>query len=867
MLSLLGVALAVGVIVGLRAEQSGLGPRLSFLTDSQLASKVVDPALHTAKAVLLDGENVLLNCARGIAAENEVDRLMLDIKHMDLQRIAYKREQALATGILVTDANDYVPATVHLQGKQARAKVRLKGDLPDHWTTDKWSLRINLKSDDAIGGMTTFSIQHPMTRDFANEWIALAALRREGLLTVPYHFLDVTINGEHKGIYAMEGLFDHRLMENQRQTAGPVMRFNETLRWDEFLRSQSDELDAGSFSSSLIDGFADDMSRGSAFERAASMLEGFRTGKLRASEVFDVQRMTMYIAFRDLFGSEELDWNDFRLFYNTVTSRLEPIGFDMHIGRRIDRLFCYGGGTKHKEYEWIERPDSVITRFFSDPEFFAGYVQALAKISEPGYLDGLFSDIQPQLDRELSVLYREYPYVTSPKPVLLANQQMIRGLIAPSEAMRAYHDSTDGHRINLVVGNIQSLMVEMLGVSHPNFKTRVPLKGDSMFLASKSIFDHIAYQPMSLEIPDGVEWDDTTMAAGLTIHYRIVGRSDEQTITVHPWRQQVEAVVSGDFLLQPEAIDGLPWLTIDRAGRRITLQPGEWKVDRDVVIPSGFVVAAGPGMRLDLSAGAKIISYSRLDFQGDPDHPIRIESSDQTGQGVVVINAEAESTLVHCIFEHLGYPKENGWSTTGSLVFYRSPVTMEDCQIRSAHAEDALNVKLSPFHFTRLLIADSQSDAFDSDFSDGVFDQCAFERCGNDAIDVSGCRVEVRHLRVDGTHDKALNAGEHAEIIADDVEIQHAEIALGSKDLSRLTASNVRIFDSRVGLTSYLKKPEFGPGWMSISGLTMERVERPFLLEEGSTMLVDGTASGPAIADVKGILYGVEYGVNSKNTR
>ena len=60
---------------------------------------------------------------------------------------------------------------IEINGKKYKADIRLKGDWIDHLTGDKWSFRIKLKGDKTIQGMKKFSIHHPITRGFINEWI------------------------------------------------------------------------------------------------------------------------------------------------------------------------------------------------------------------------------------------------------------------------------------------------------------------------------------------------------------------------------------------------------------------------------------------------------------------------------------------------------------------------------------------------------------------------------------------------------------------------------------------------------------------------------------------------------------------------
>ena len=52
-----------------------------------------------------------------------------------------------------------------------KAKIRLKGQLMDHWRDDgMWSTKTKLKDNKTLFGMDRFAIQHPRTRHFMNEW-------------------------------------------------------------------------------------------------------------------------------------------------------------------------------------------------------------------------------------------------------------------------------------------------------------------------------------------------------------------------------------------------------------------------------------------------------------------------------------------------------------------------------------------------------------------------------------------------------------------------------------------------------------------------------------------------------------------------
>ncbi|MGK0324504.1 MAG: hypothetical protein ACJAR4_002556, partial [Psychroserpens sp.] len=95
-----------------------------------------------------------------------LEAIQLTFNEKAFNKIEKKRFKALSKGVLETNDQDYVPATVTFQDKDYKAEVRLKGDWTDHLKGDKWSFRIKLKGDETILGMRKFSIHHPQTRGF-----------------------------------------------------------------------------------------------------------------------------------------------------------------------------------------------------------------------------------------------------------------------------------------------------------------------------------------------------------------------------------------------------------------------------------------------------------------------------------------------------------------------------------------------------------------------------------------------------------------------------------------------------------------------------------------------------------------------------
>ena len=240
------------------------------------------------------------------------ERFSIDIKFKNLQKLIYKKKVANEIGYLNTlDADEgYVPIKITYQNKTVDAKARLKGNDPDARRGDKWSLRIKVKDGETIMGMKVFSIHDPKVKNSLSEWIFHKLLEYNNLIYLRYKFVEISINGDSDGIYAVEENFDKRLIEHNRLREGIILRFDEY--WNYYFHySQSFEdwknYKHKFYSMAPIDDFdtkrvAQDSSLNSQFSKAKNMLESYRQGKLKVNETFDLKKIAKFFAITDLLG-------------------------------------------------------------------------------------------------------------------------------------------------------------------------------------------------------------------------------------------------------------------------------------------------------------------------------------------------------------------------------------------------------------------------------------------------------------------------------------------------------------------------------------------------------------------------------------
>ena len=767
------------------------------------------------------------------------ERLVIDLKHKDRQWIRFSRDQAVRDRINLPGPDDYVPARIRHDGETLQARMRLKGIYPDHWNDDrKWSYQIKLKGDRTLFGMDRFSIQHPKNRDYIYEWLFLRALEDEGLIALRFRFVDVVINGEDYGIYSLVEHFGRRVLENNHRRVGPIIGFNKDLMLAEYARRNREGVGAyntkGAFLAAYIDGIQTrGIEEGSPEEelylKATTLLEAFRTRRLAASQVFDVEKMARALALKALFAAREFDWRDLKFYYDPIASRLEPIVAEVHSSPhpRIPGWWLNDGDREFRE--------SFTRLLFADEDLFRAYLTELSRMTEPPYLEALFKRHQSELVENLTILATEFPKYEFTPETLMSIQKQVRAILNPQNALHAYYSHRDERGVILELGNIQHLPLEIVAVETADGRRLSP--EEPTVLAGKRAVELVDYDAVAFAVPEGMGRLDRN----LSLVFRVLGSEEERRTRVFPWPHLREDFLEKDPIRSATDLREVEFLDVNEDLKEIRLLPGRAVLRHALTIPPGYTVRAFGGTELLLAEEGLILSYSPFRFEGSPDEPIRIEADGGPGQGIVLLKTAEESVFKYVSFRGLAAPSRSGWSLTGALTFYEADVRFEGCTFESNQTgDDLVNIVRSRFSITDSRFVDSRADALDVDFSEGQIERTLFARSGNDAIDTSGSRVRIRDVAIHGAGDKGLSFGEESRIEAERVLIRGARLGIASKDRSTARLMDVEITQSGTGVAVYQKKPQFGPAQLTLHGLRMRAVEEPWIVEERSVLLLDG---------------------------
>ena len=130
--------------------------------------------------------------------------------------------------------------------------------------------------------------------------------------------------------------------------------------------------------------------------------------------------------------------------------------------------------------------------------------------------------------------------------------------------------------------------------------------------------------------------------------------------------------------------------------------------------------------------------------------------------------------------------------------------------------EDSLNIINSSGSLDQINIKNSFQDAIDFDFSNLRINEIYVENAGNDCIDTSAGKYYMNKINLNDCKDKGVSVGEESTLNIKTAKIEKTNLALVSKDSSKLIVKNAILKNNNLCVAAYNKKQEFGPSYISI---------------------------------------------------
>ena len=805
-----------------------------------------------------------------------IETLEINLSDSCYNVIKTNRNLAVLSGFLKEECKEEVPANLVWNNDTIKVKMRLKGDLPDHWSGEKWSFRINVKGNNSFDGMDKFSIQDPKTRNHLIEWYYLKLLENEDLIALRYKFIKVVLNGEDKGIFAVEESFSKELLENNGKKESPIFKFDEYPWMQTVIAGNTKGFSQEDFFiKSKIKIFKPkktlkDSIKQKHYKRGVFLLAGLRDESINLDEALDIKSAASLFAICDLTGSYHgLRWHNQRFYYNPIIDKLEMIGFDSNSGILIDDIyFNLWKHNKINELHGLSRWKSIL---FKNKFFVKEYMKQLRKISSKEYLNSFNLKLNSELKRNLNIIFSENAFYKFDLKIYKKNASTIRHKID----LYYKNDSLINNHIN----QVRSFFKEkkdgsiVLNIKNNSLKSIQIIglfdKNDSLIShkTNENIFGRLTNEfcpTYSFDLGLSNEKFDTFLSKKKVINSSLVYSKCELKYKINGSDSLYKCYVEAEQYVLKNSYKESLLNFCNLNGTILTLKNKANIFGKDFIVPKGFTLIIPKGSQIDLINGANFISFGNLLASGTKFENILIKSSDSSAN-FSIMNAQKKSIINWTKFSGLtSSSNKNDYSCSGGLTVYSSYIEMNNVIIQNSKSEDGLNIVRSAFKLSNITFVNIQSDALDSDFSTGIVESSAFTNVGNDALDFSGSFVNLKDININNIGDKGISAGEKSEIFGQKISINHCELGLVSKDNSVLQLDGVEIKNISVAVLAFQKKREYGPSSLVLNNTVIGKHVEKYLLEYDSTIELNKRLIPPNYKNVTGKLYGNEYGKSSK---
>ncbi|MEL6924962.1 MAG: right-handed parallel beta-helix repeat-containing protein, partial [Bacteroidota bacterium] len=527
----------------------------------------------------------------------------------------------------------------------------------------------------------------------------------------------------------------------------------------------------------------------------------------------------------DVMGAYHgLVWHNQRFYYNPVTSKLEPVGYDgFPIINKYQSSFI-GNGALNKNFR---NGTALYQQLFYQEDFYVKYINYLQEFTSRAYIMAFLDEIRPELEKRLNLLKVEFPHYKFAESDLIKRTQRInlQLLPLPDASLHAFRQSRQETKGLLKISNLHGLPMELIGTGRKRSKMDYELAERIVLPGYQNRYLNDKYTDFELPV------------AANYLFYKTLGLDSVFSAAIIDWPVE-QGPTGGQELFANANLQSNAIYTVTDS--LIYFKAGEHSTNRNIIIPAGMKVQFAPGTTLDLYEGASFISRSPVEMVGEPELPIVVKSRDGTAGGFSILQAGGRSLLRNVKVENFNTLNYKDWTLTGAVTFYESDVDIYNSVFTGNNCEDGLNIVRSAFLLDGIIVSHTFSDGLDVDFGEGRILRSNFIETGNDGLDLSGSKITIVDCLMENCGDKGISVGEETTATIESAVVNNALIGVASKDLSRLTIQNIDLKNCQLGFTAYQKKPEFGGSRIEVQNYTAEGLKYLYKMPPGSTLFMKG---------------------------
>ena len=804
---------------------------------------------------------------------SEIDFSTYEIKISPkyLRQLQTQIQQLSKTGIMTGQLKTWYPAYFFHGGEDYKVKIRVRGDLGNHWAHEKKSWRVKFKKEKLFEGRREIDLIIPWDKAYEVETVAYDVARELGLLVPDAGFCRVRINGVDFGAYLWMEKYGPEMLEKQGYPVGDIIKYRNV--WAQtYLNGFGlrKSYIPGSYENTIVQ----DLTAGYSMERWDELMTllrkaddvAFRNG---IGHLIKMEQFLTWNAVTWLFGSQHAHAPDnLRWYYDNTSGLFEPILYDVHrrsIRRespKATQLWNFESG----EINYLVRRIIQIPEYRQQRNRILWNILTDDRYDVAGRCEQYFRQHRPYLFTGAGARSSQYvdEFHEETIRILEANRQDLRDhlefariFVTPVVASKGMASTL---RLRLIPDSKNFIRLERLSLKLGAYDaqrahegrlraTLTDLEGQEKEVSFTSFTpddstlvmefpDIEVWNPVDdqlrkvegewvLEIDLGnldlSSWRDSGSLPYLEARYSnsITGDliSDEYMFVDSPLYSDRQLDQSPLVLpIQAFVADsGLPFLV---EGNVLTLSKGTHRIEKDLIVPAGYGVHLQAGTVLEMAPEVSFVCYGPLLVTGTKSQPVSVVPQDERAPfgSLAVVRANAMSRVSYLRIHGGSETHINGLYLSGQLCFYWSDVELDHCLVYGARADDGLNAKKARITIDHCVFVNNAADGVDADWVNGKVENSLFLANGGDGIDFSGSRVAIRNCLFQGSGDKGISVGEQSEILGFNNIIRDCVIGTASKDLSHVDLYASVFYQNETGIALYRKKQLFGGATAKVVG-------------------------------------------------
>ena len=818
----------IGAVLGIFILQS-----LAF---NQIKSKALDVFSKGGRYEYLYLPNIAIKAIK--SNFYKLEKINLEIKFDNLLILENIRNNAIKKGSLPgSDLNTKVNFKLIYNNKKYPGEIRLKGDRKAHYIEkEKSSYKIELDKDNYIFGVSKFSLQKPRVRNYVHEWIYHQMAKDFDIIKIKYEFLELSINGENKGLYVLEEGFGKELIERNKRRNGPIFGMNEELSIDSnnpVFEIYNKKYWAKDENKALV-------------ENASQKLKDFFNKKVVLEDIFDIEKWAAYFAIVDMTSTYHGAFlKSVKLYYNPINGLFEPIPYDGHRLKPnyhkynlnydnrilIDIIDNPINGDEIRGLTWLKKMFYNNNGELNIP-FYNSYIKNLNLISSNEYTEKFLDQNLKKIKEINSHIYSDYffhdisvNYTIGLYYFLLSDfshrAKIIQEKIATKENILVTKRNNTQYLIRNYSKNYGTVVVDKIICNKEGQKVAIKI--------NKPV-NNFSNTIINLDL-------EQTNNAKCT-HVNLIDKFKNKSILL-----KIDYINSEFNYKKFRTNKTNSWSKyFFEKDNELFLLSDEINIKQDVYIPKGFNVIIKPGQKILLTDNAFIVSNSVWTIGGDQKKTIITGKKDNLGGGIIIGDNDGLSKIFNTKISYLkGYNTNlnSEFLIMGSINFHQTNVEIKDVSFENIFSEDAINIFRSNFNIYNVNYMDIASDAIDIDFSKGKINKAQFINVENDAIDFSGSNVEIYDSNFEHVRDKLISGGEESNIKISKIYAVNSKSGIISKDGSKVYAKDIFFNNVQIPFAAYQKKTEYDYGLLAVNDFKIDNFLIKFAKDDKSKITLN----------------------------